>query len=249
MPVRYKHRKSYIGQKFNLLTVVGEGEDIQTHHGLVRTAVCQCDCGNTTITRLHPVRSGATKSCGCWKIQQTKNTMTTHGLTTTKKGKKIYVAWSDIKRRCYDPEHREYKRYGAEGVTLAQEWIDDPVAFSVYVDNLPNFSFGMSVDRVDNDKGYEPGNLRWATKGEQVRNRGKNENNTSGKCGVTWYLNDTGGTRAIAWWIDGGKTKSKSFSEKKYGLIPAFSAACKYREQMIQKLNEQGAGYSDKHGK
>ena len=171
-----------------------------------------------------------------------------HGLTRTKLGRKVYSAWHDIKVRCYDTEHKEYKRYGAKGIKLQESWENDVVLFHDYVVNLPLFCKERSLDRIDNSLGYCEGNLRWATDAEQTRNQGKQQNNTSGHCGVTWYFNDTGGTRAIAWWNVGDKVKSKSFPCKKYGVLPAFKMACDYREKMIAVLNTQGAGYSDKHG-
>lgn len=173
-----------------------------------------------------------------------------HGLTSNKEHHKCYRAWIDIRRRCYETEHEEYFRYGARGIGLQDSWRDDPKLFCDYLITLEHFSLDRSLDRIDNDLGYCEGNLRWATKAEQVRNRSKNRNNTSGTCGVTWYCNKTGGTRAIAWWADlKGKTKSKSFPVKKFGLIPAYRMACMYRQDMINKLNSQGAGYSESHGK
>jgi hypothetical protein len=117
------------------------------------------------------------------------------------------------------------------------------------VSALPNFSLEYSIDRVDNSRGYVEGNLRWATNAAQCRNQGKSSNNTSGKNGVTWYYNETGGTRAVAWWNVDGKSKSKSYPVKKFGLIPAFALACRLRDTKIAQLNSAGAGYSDKHGK
>lgn len=248
MPRGKQHRKSYIGEKFHRLTVLEDLDDIVTPHGLVRMAKFQCGCGNVHVTRLHSVRGGNTKSCGCQKIESTRKVMTTHGLTTTKLGKKIYIAWNDIKRRCYDTDHKEFKRYGAVGIGLQDSWVSDATSFHEYVSNLPNCSVGMSLDRIDNDLGYCEGNLRWATDAQQTRNQGKQQNNTSGICGVTWYENSTGGTRAIAWWNVDGKARSKSFSVKKLGLLPAFNLACEYSAKMIVQLNEQGFDYSDKHG-
>ena len=242
-------RKEYLGQKFNRLTILVNSTDTVTPDGLIRNVLCRCDCGVTKIIRLHSIRSGNTKSCGCQKIESTSKKFKTHGLTTTKLGKKVYHVWNDIKRRCYQENHPEFKRYGAKGITLQESWIDSPTDFYNYVSNLDNFRVEYSLDRIDNTKGYCEGNLRWATNATQTRNQSKQANNTSGQTGITWYENSTGGTRAIAWWYDGGKAKSKSFSCKKIGLLPAFAMAVDHREKMILKLNEQGAGYSDTHGK
>ena len=249
MPMDYRHRKHYIGNKYNMLTVIGEAPDVPTVHGNRRMAVCLCDCGNTTITNLHQVKDGGTKSCGCLKVTTTSRLMTTHGLTKTPEKKKCLSAWRDIKVRCYKTDHKEYPRYGGRGIALADEWIDDAVGFTEYVISLPTFDLKLSIERINNDKGYERRNLRWATDGEQTRNQGKGVNNTSGVTGVTWSSDKNGTTRCNAWWNIDGKTKARTYSVKKFGLLPAFKMACECREKMIAQLNSQGAGYSDKHGK
>jgi len=238
--------KDITGESFGRLTAI---RDVGSDKGKNRLWLFNCSCGGSVEVQSRSVRNGNTKSCGCLKREVTSQRMTTHGLTKDKLSKKVYIAWNDIKRRCYDENHNEYKRYGALGITLQDSWLDDPVAFRDYVSALPNFSSKMSIDRVDNDLGYKEGNLRWATDAQQTRNQGKQENNTSGFSGVTWYENATGGTRAIAWWYVGEKAKSKSFSEKKHGLLPAFAKACEYRTKMIAELNASGYDYSDKHGK
>lgn len=169
----------------------------------------------------------------------------------TKMGKKVYMAWNDAKRRCYDPTMSCYKSYGAAGVTVQDSWKDDVNSFYNYVSKLPNFKAGMSLDRVNNDLGYSEGNLRWVPQIAQVRNRGRQDNNSSGVTGISFTTNQRGQTSVRARWqtLEGSKSVAKSFSINTYGLLPAFKMACEHREQMIQKLNDQGAGYSDKHGK
>lgn len=163
--------------------------------------------------------------------------------------RKAYRVWRDIKERCYNPAHKEFRKYGSIGIKLQNSWENDAKNFCEYIVSLPNFSEDMSIDRIDNNKGYVEGNLRWATSAEQVRNRGKQDNNTSGFNGVTWYYNRTGGTRAVAWWRDeNGKSKSKSFPVKRFGLLKAFSLAVRHRLEMINELNIRGAGYSPSHG-
>ena len=174
-----------------------------------------------------------------------------HGLTgvgATQLQRKAYRSWSDVVGRCHRQSHDSYSKYGGRGITVQTSWRHSPASFYAYVSKLPNFSSKYSIDRIDNTKGYEEGNLRWATNSEQCRNQSKQDNNTSGKNGVTWYYNETGGTRAVAWWRAGGKTKSKSYSVKKFGLLPAFTMACEFRNMQIAQLNESGAGYTDKHG-
>jgi hypothetical protein len=163
--------------------------------------------------------------------------------------RKVRVAWNDAKKRCYCTSSAFYHDYGGRGIKVGDNFVDDFECFYTYVSSLPNFGLNSALDRVDNDAGYILGNIRWATPSEQVQNRRKMKNNTSGNTGVTWYYNKSGGTRAIAWWEVDGETKSKSFPEKKFGLIPAYAAAVAYRAKMIAHLNANGACYTVKHGK
>lgn len=91
--------------------------------------------------------------------------------------------WSRIKQRCYDSNCSDYKNYGERGIVLQASWINDSEAFTVYVASLPNydrvFADDLTLDRIDNDKGYVEGNLRWATRAEQNKNR--RARNDSGK--------------------------------------------------------------------
>ena len=91
--------------------------------------------------------------------------MTTHGKSKTK----LYWAWEGIKQRCTNPKHLYYARYGGRGITVCDEWRNSFESFSREVGNPP--SPNHSIDRIDNTKGYEPGNVRWATPEEQTINR------------------------------------------------------------------------------
>jgi hypothetical protein len=80
--------------------------------------------------------------------------------------------WNDIRRRCLHEQHPEYFRYGGRGITIHPDWANDPRPFITWIEeHLGPRPEGMSIDRIDNDGSYEPGNLRWATPSEQVRNR------------------------------------------------------------------------------
>lgn len=96
-----------------------------------------------------------------------------HGLSKTAE----YACWSQIKARCLNKNHRAYPHYGGRGITIAPEWENDFEAFLFHVGPRP--SSDHSLDRVDNDRGYEPGNVRWATWKEQQNNR-----RAHGSCGV-----------------------------------------------------------------
>ena len=88
-----------------------------------------------------------------------------------------YVAWANIRQRCLNPNHPAYAHYGGRGISLWQGWRDDFPSFVCYLlDELGERPEGMSLDRKDNEEGYEPGNLRWATKSVQRQNTRKPQN-------------------------------------------------------------------------
>lgn len=173
----------------------------------------------------------------------------THGLYLNDDTKRLYHIWYDIKDRCYNTQRACFDSYGARGIHLQPSWENDVESFVRYALSLPKYSKSRTLDRVDNDKGYEEGNLRWATSAEQMRNRRKYTNNTSGVCGVSWGRSPNGTLLALASWKEGDKRRTKPFLTSMHGLLPAFAMACRHREKMIEQLNKQGAGYSDKHGK
>jgi hypothetical protein len=175
-----------------------------------------------------------------------------NGIRKTEAGEKVYWAWVNIKRRCYNPACKQYKDYGGRGIKLQAEWESDPTLFCSYVLSLPNFSLSMSIDRINNDGDYAEGNLQWSTMRHQAQNRRKRSDNTSGKTGVSVYgVKRSSGridTYALAQWKDGGKIVNKTFNVAVYGLMPAFAMAVRCRQEAIETMNKAGAAYSAKHG-
>lgn len=84
---------------------------------------------------------------------------------------RMYTAWRNMRRRCCDPKDDSYKYYGARGITIDVSWLNDFDAFARDMGHPPD---GMSLDRIDNAKGYGPDNCRWATLSEQMNNRSDN---------------------------------------------------------------------------
>lgn len=97
-----------------------------------------------------------------------KRSFRKHGLSYAPE----YRAWQQMRLRCLDPEHAAYASYGGRGITVCDRWREDPAAF--IADLGPKPSPKHELDRIDNDKGYEPGNVRWATPEQQVRNTSRN---------------------------------------------------------------------------
>lgn len=164
-----------IGLKFGMLTVVEAAAARPQHHGQ-KAWQCQCDCGNTCSVTSRELRQGRTKSCGCATYKMVADKLRTHGQAQSNLEHRHctpeYNTWSGIKDRCYNPKCKEYKYYGARGIKMCDEWLNDFQAFFDYVGKKPGVGHEYSIDRYPNNDGnYEPGNVRWATASEQVHNR------------------------------------------------------------------------------
>lgn len=136
--------------------------------------VCKCDCGNIIETTRRRLVNGMTKSCGCYRIEFSRKQHTTHGLSkTSNKNNRLYGIWSGVKDRCCNPNSKYWKRYGNRGITICDEWLSDFVTFYEWA--ISNgYSESLTLDRIDNDKGYSPDNCRWATYSTQENNRSNN---------------------------------------------------------------------------
>ncbi len=150
------------GTRFGKLTVVKRTISRNKYGSLLLE--CLCDCGETRLLTSRALRSGNTKSCGCNRIPS----HVTHGMSRTPE----YHIWHGIKERCLNPNSCQYFRYGGRGITMYAGWIDDFPAFFAHVGARPEVS--DSIERIDNNKGYEPGNVKWDSKKAQARNRRDN---------------------------------------------------------------------------
>src|SRR5579872_5899824 len=128
---------------------------------------CLCECGNRVIVTGGLLRSGKTKSCGCLHSAALSTRNTKHGRSGTRE----YRIWKGMIERCTNPSQRCFKYYGGRGISVCQEWRTSFGAFYSHIGPIPGPDF--QVDRIDNDLGYEPGNVRWATRIEQARNKRK----------------------------------------------------------------------------
>lgn len=127
---------------------------------------CRCSCGNVKEYYLGNLRSGKSRSCGCKKSKHISEKVRIHGGRHTR----LYSIWTNMKTRCSNPNSPNYQTYGAKGIKVCSEWDRSFVKFEKWA--LQNgYEENLSLDRIDNSKGYNPLNCRWANDKTQSRNR------------------------------------------------------------------------------
>jgi hypothetical protein len=131
---------------------------------------CRCDCGKTFVTLAQHLANGDTQSCGCRKHDSLVERMTKHGLADHA----LAMTWHGMVRRCTNPKDKDYDNYGARGITVFGRWLGER-GLANFIDDVEREigprPAGCTFDRTDNMKGYQPGNVRWATIKEQNLNR------------------------------------------------------------------------------
>ena len=158
-----KYLKSYIGNKYNKLTVIDIIKD-----GKKTKWKCKCDCSNEYIYNAKDIKIGNIKSCGCINAERIKNRIY---------DKRIYSIYHGMKDRCYNSNNPNFKNYGGRGIKICDEWKNEPKKFINWAyRNGYNYKADRgecTIDRINNDGNYEPNNCRWISMKEQAKNKRK----------------------------------------------------------------------------
>lgn len=178
------------GQKFNRLTVLKRVDKPLNVKKEQSYWLCKCDCGNERILDSYAFKSGKTKSCGCYHREK----QTIHG----KQKHHLYRIWCAIIQRCYNPNNQNYNLYGGRGIKLCEEWRNNFQAFyewsyaNGYTDEkTENGRHKLTIDRINNNRNYEPSNCRWVTPKEQSNNTRRNH-----------FITINGETKTMQQWAD-----------------------------------------------
>ena len=164
MPIQSNSRIRFMpGARFGRLTVVEELPKLP--HSRHRRFLMRCDCGNERSVWGTNLSNGDVRSCGCLARQAAAARSWRHGGTGTPE----YHAWCSMRQRCFNPKNPGYHLYGGRGITVCERWRASFTAFLADVGPRP--SSIHSIDRIDNDGHYEPGNVRWTTADVQARNQ------------------------------------------------------------------------------
>lgn len=183
-----------IGAKFGRWTITG-----RSHEALRRGAspkwVCVCDCGTTRSVVISDLKNGSSRSCGCLGRERSR----THWKTKTPE----YSAWNNMRRRCDNPRHRQYKHYGGRGIAVCERWQTSFDAFLSDMGQRPTKDH--TLERVNNNEGYGPSNCTWATRKQQNRNQRSSR-----------LLSYDGRTMSLAAWAEHAEIDYKTFQQRIY---------------------------------
>ena len=160
--------KDLMGQQFGRLTVIGFLYISKYAHAIWK---CKCVCGRETDVDGCSLRSGNTRSCGCFLRECSRKRPYKNGHKSGGVSSPEYMCWCNMKLRCSNKHNPMYKYYGGRGISVCERWRNSFKNFLADMGLKP--SPELSIDRIDNDGNYEPGNCRWTTAKEQIRNRRK----------------------------------------------------------------------------
>ena len=153
------HSMDLTGQRYGRLVV----QSLHTMEKGRSVWKCLCDCGNKAIVKAGNLRRNSTKSCGCYRRENSAKQARTHGMTRSP----TYLTWVSMLQRCENPEATSYEFYGAIGIKVCEAWH----TFESFLEDMGERPKGRTLDRKNPYGHYEPSNCRWATSKEQGENK------------------------------------------------------------------------------
>ena len=165
MAIYHSISKRFIGQRFGRLTVIERAPNRPGNTCAIWR--CICDCGNEKLKSSHDLKRAHAPSCGCWGQERIAASVRTHGQIDSKE----YYCWAAIKQRCHNTKNEMYHYYGDRGIEVCARWRD---SFEAFLEDMGESPSGTSIDRIDNNGNYEPGNCRWTTAKVQGNNKRNN---------------------------------------------------------------------------
>lgn len=184
----------YIGKVYGRITLV-EREDVKGS----RKYIGLCECGNLKSYYLGNLKSGRTKSCGCFYDEARKDANATHRKT----GTRLYRIYNNMKTRCYNKKTPNYSRYGGKGVRVCDEWLEDFTIFYNWAINN-GYKEYLTIDRIDSNGNYEPSNCRWVDYAIQSHNRD-----------YSWNIKINGITKNAKEWCEINEVNYKTAHSRK----------------------------------
>jgi hypothetical protein len=186
-----------IGQKFGLLEVIAKADPVlvgkKRQHQRARF-ICRCACGFEMCVYANNLKSGNSKSCGCTRSSSKR----THGRNASDP---TYSTWSAMRSRCLNKASVHYSNYGDRGIKICQRWN----RFENFLEDMGERPIGKTLDRINNDGNYEPGNCRWATPREQRANQRRK---------LTTAIAHQGKTKTMAEWARESVVTYRTFAKR-----------------------------------
>lgn len=128
---------------------------------------CLCECGRTAEIASTSLIHGATHSCGCLRSETAEKVKLRHGCSRKGRFTGAYSSWADMRKRCTNRNGKNWEDYGGRGITVFDRWM----LFDNFLEDMGERPKGLTLERKDNERGYEPGSCKWATRDEQAQNR------------------------------------------------------------------------------
>lgn len=159
-----------IGKRFGRLIVISDAPNVAFNSQERTASLCRCDCGKTLTVLNNSLRTGNTASCGCLIDELRRTVNKTHGATIGRKATRAYRIWKSMITRATNLNRSNAYRYAGRGIGVCDRWRK----FENFLADMGQPAEGMTIGRIQNDGNYEPGNCRWETRSQQMRNKSNN---------------------------------------------------------------------------